>query len=73
MNDPASHLGDGVIRMLEQVRERMPADIFGMDFDCRPDGTFVLFEANQENYHEIEPLGDVPPGWMRANYSVWFG
>lgn len=32
----------------------------------------VLFEACEQNNHEIEPLTDPPDGWMRANYSLWF-
>lgn len=32
----------------------------------------ILFEANDQNHHSIEPLGAVPNGWWRVNYSVWF-
>ena len=33
----------------------------------------ILFAANDENYHAIDPLGEVPDGWLRVNYTVWFG
>ncbi|GEM_PF-1501678 len=32
----------------------------------------VLFEANGENIHSIEAIGEVPEGWWRVNYTVWF-
>jgi len=31
----------------------------------------VMFDVTQENFHEIEPLGAVPDGWQRINYSAW--
>ncbi|KPF61828.1 2OG-Fe(II) oxygenase [Porphyrobacter sp. AAP60] len=33
----------------------------------------ILFDVTQDNFHEIEALGEVPPGWVRVNYSVWYG
>ncbi len=32
----------------------------------------ILFDVTQQNVHAIEPLGKVPAGWWRSNYSVWF-
>ncbi len=33
----------------------------------------VLFDVTHDNFHQIEPLGNVPEGWVRINYSAWFG
>jgi len=33
----------------------------------------ILFDVRQKNAHEVEGLGDVPSGWVRINYSAWFG
>lgn len=32
----------------------------------------VLFDVTVKNDHAIEELKDVPAGWWRSNYSIWF-
>lgn len=32
----------------------------------------IIFDVTQENFHEVEPLGQIPEGWFRINYSAWF-
>lgn len=44
--EPESVLGSDCMRVLEAVRDRMPLDFFGIDFDVDDDGQVVLFEAN---------------------------
>lgn len=43
---PQGALPDAVIATLDEVRERMGLDYFGMDFGLMRDGRIVLFEAN---------------------------
>lgn len=43
--DPEGQLGAEVMRTLETIRDRMPLDMFGMDFDVDRDGRVVFFEA----------------------------
>lgn len=33
----------------------------------------ILFDVTTQNLHQVTALGEVPEGWMRVNYSVWFG
>lgn len=35
-------------------------------------GRLILFDASVTNFHEIEPLGNIPEGWLRLNYSFWY-
>lgn len=44
--EPESVLGTDCLRVLEAVRDRMPLDFFGIDFDVDDEGQVVLFEAN---------------------------
>jgi tetratricopeptide (TPR) repeat protein len=44
--EPESVLGVDCLRVLEAVRDRMPLDFFGIDFDVDDDGQVVFFEAN---------------------------
>ena len=37
-----------------------------------PPNRMILFEANGENIHAIEAIGEAPEGWWRVNYTVWF-
>ncbi len=32
----------------------------------------IVFDVMQENVHAIEPLGHIPKGWLRVNYTAWF-
>ena len=43
--DPEGMLGPQLMPVLEAVRDRVPLDVFGMDFDVDDDGRLVLFEA----------------------------
>jgi len=45
LNDPEGELGGGCLEALRQIRERIPLDIFGIDFDVDDAGQVVLFEA----------------------------
>ncbi|TCJ17116.1 hypothetical protein EZJ19_03980 [Parasulfuritortus cantonensis] len=44
--DPDRELGAGVMATLHAIRERIPLDIFGIDFDVLADGRLVFYEAN---------------------------
>jgi hypothetical protein len=39
-------LGRSVIQALRAIRERIPLDVFGVDFDVNADGRLVFYEAN---------------------------
>jgi hypothetical protein len=44
--DPEEFLATDCLRTLEAIRDRMPVDFFGVDFDVDDAGQVVLFEAN---------------------------
>jgi hypothetical protein len=44
--DPAGCLGREAMAVLEAIGERLPLDIFGVDFDVDADGRVVFFEAS---------------------------
>ena len=44
--EPERSLGADCMRTLEAIRDRMPLDIFGVDFDIDDTGQVVFFEAN---------------------------
>ena len=43
---PENHFGSSVFTTLRQIAERIPLDIFGIDFDVNSDGNLIFFEAN---------------------------
>lgn len=45
-SDPEGELGRAVIQSLRAIRDRIPLDIFGIDFGVGPDGRVVFYEAN---------------------------
>ena len=45
VTDPETHLGAAAMRALEAIRDRIPLDMFGIDFDVDRDGRVVFFEA----------------------------
>src|SRR5665213_1434976 len=44
--DPEAGLGRSAIQSLQAIRDRIPLDVFGMDFDVDADGRLVFYEAN---------------------------
>jgi glutathione synthase/RimK-type ligase-like ATP-grasp enzyme len=46
VNTPEAELGRQAIRALQAIRERIPLDVFGIDFDVGGDGEIVFYEAN---------------------------
>jgi glutathione synthase/RimK-type ligase-like ATP-grasp enzyme len=46
VNRPEAELGAPAIRALRAIRERIPLDVFGIDFDVDANGTVVFYEAN---------------------------
>jgi len=46
VNAPEAELGLQAIRALQAIRERIPLDVFGIDFDVGGDGELVFYEAN---------------------------
>lgn len=44
--DPERELGQRVTHSLRAIRERIPLDVFGIDFDVDADGKVVFYEAN---------------------------
>ena len=43
--DPVDELGAPALGVLAAIGERLPLDIFGIDFELAPDGRIVFFEA----------------------------
>ena len=44
--DPEATLGRPALKALKTIRERVPLEIFGIDFDVAADGRVVFYEAN---------------------------
>ena len=44
--DPEAALGQSAMQSLRAIRERIPMDIFGIDFDVDADGRLIFYEAN---------------------------
>jgi tetratricopeptide (TPR) repeat protein len=44
--DPEAGLGRSAIQSLRAIRDRIPLDVFGVDFDVDADGSLVFYEAN---------------------------
>lgn len=44
--DPEAALGRSAIESLQAIRDRIPLDVFGIDFDVDGDGLLVFYEAN---------------------------
>ena len=44
--NPAEALGRSAMQSLQEIRDRFPLDVFGMDFDVNADGLLVFYEAN---------------------------
>jgi hypothetical protein len=44
--DPEAALGRSALQALQTIRDRIPLDIFGIDFDVDPNGVLVFYEAN---------------------------
>jgi glutathione synthase/RimK-type ligase-like ATP-grasp enzyme len=45
-NDPEAALGHSAMQALRAIRERIPLDVFGVDFDVDADGRLIFYEAN---------------------------
>jgi lipoprotein NlpI len=46
INDPKTGLGETAMQLLRAVRDRIPTDVFGIDFDVDGDGRLIFYEAN---------------------------
>ena len=46
LNDPVATLGVGAWKALNEIKQRIDLDLFGIDFDLLPDGRILFFEAN---------------------------
>ena len=44
--DPETGLGRSALQSIRAIRERIPLDVFGIDFDVDADGRLVFYEAN---------------------------
>ena len=44
--DPEAELGKSAIQSLRAIRDRIPLDVFGIDFDVDANGMVVFYEAN---------------------------
>ena len=44
--DPEAQLGRSAVQSLRAIRNRIPLDVFGMDFDVDANGRVVFYEAN---------------------------
>jgi len=45
-SDPETALGRPAMQSLQNIRDRFPLEVFGIDFDVNPDGNVVFYEAN---------------------------
>jgi len=45
-DDPEGQLGRSTTRALRTIRDRIPLDVFGIDFDVDAEGRLVFYEAN---------------------------
>jgi Tfp pilus assembly protein PilF/glutathione synthase/RimK-type ligase-like ATP-grasp enzyme len=45
-SNPVIELGPSIMQSLDAIRERIPLDIFGVDFDISRDGKIIFYEAN---------------------------
>jgi hypothetical protein len=46
INDPDAQLGQPAMQALRAIRERIPMDMFGIDFAVDADGLLIFYEAN---------------------------
>ncbi len=44
--NPSGELGESTMHILEEIRKRIPLEVFGIDFDVTSDGEILFFEAN---------------------------
>ncbi|OOZ17172.1 hypothetical protein BOW28_06890 [Solemya velum gill symbiont] len=44
--NPSEELGESTMHILEEIRKRIPLEVFGIDFDVTSDGEILFFEAN---------------------------
>jgi Tfp pilus assembly protein PilF/glutathione synthase/RimK-type ligase-like ATP-grasp enzyme len=44
--NPEAELGKSAMQSLRKIRDRIPLDVFGVDFDVDADGRVVFYEAN---------------------------
>ena len=64
LNDPQGELGPGCLEALRQIRDRIPLDIFGIDFDVDDAGQVVLFEATPGMVIQHPRAGTPPDLWL---------
>jgi len=60
VRDPEAELGAAAMATLQAIRERMPLDMFGVDFDVDRDGRVVFFEAGASMNFQPVNLRDEP-------------
>jgi hypothetical protein len=61
VRDPEAHLGAEAMRTLEAIRDRIPLDIFGVDFEVDREGRVVFFEAGASMILQPLSLRREPP------------
>jgi hypothetical protein len=61
VRDPEAHLGAAAMRTLEAIRDRLPLDMFGVDFDVDREGRVVFFEAGPAMNFQPKDLRNTPP------------
>jgi len=59
--DPEAHLGSAAMRVLEAIADRIPLDMFGIDFEVDRDGQVVFFEAGASMILQPLSLSSEPP------------
>lgn len=64
LNDPEAELGAGCLEVLRQIRDRIPLDIFGVDFDVDDSGQVVFFEASAGVVFKHPTEGVSPDLWL---------
>ncbi len=72
VRDPEAHLGSAAMRTLEAIRDRIPFDMFGVDFEVDRDGRVVFFEAGPAmNFKPKNPRLEPPDIRLPMEPLIW--
>lgn len=60
LSRPEEALGRPAMNALHAIRDRIPLDIYGIDFNLMPDGRILFFEANAAMHISMREREDLP-------------
>jgi len=75
--DPEAVLGQTAVRALRAIRERIPLDVFGIDFDMDAEGRLVFYEANAtmnlfSTAHKEVPYPEAAEAGLKLAFQRYF-